>query len=297
MNLSVHELDLSTDRAVVVVGLGFIGACIEGHLRAYQRQGVDVKYFPVDWETAKALGDKILSLCDSNSYTTIDIIWSAGKGGFSSGNAQMKQEFDYFSEFLLTISQVRGTKLIINFLSSAGGLYEGSGYVRSIDQLTLCRPYAKWKHKQEKILQNSSIPSRIYRISTVYGPSNNDNRRGLINTLIRGAKTGETVTISANQNTLRDYVFNTDVARQILRSIIESVPYSVQLLASGRSVSIDMLKNIVARATLKDVRLSYNSNSENDRDITFNRSLVAFFAPPTSLEEGIPLSTKFFDLN
>ena len=182
--------------------------------------------------------------------------------------------------------------VVVNLLSSAGGLYEDSGQVHSIKQTSLLRPYSKWKYKQERLLDKLGIRSRIYRISSVYGPSGNDKRRGLINTMISRAQIGNVVTISANQNTLRDYVFNRDLARHIVDSILKNTPPGVQILASGRPVSIDMLKNMVAKIMHKDVLVTYNPGSQNDKDITFDRSLVGFSFAPTSLEEGLPLTAQ-----
>jgi len=294
MSLAFFELPSTSKKAIVIVGLGFIGSCIADYLALFsEKQSTPQKHL-IDWLDPNDLANTILSICKSRKYQSLDIIWSAGKGGFASNDTQMKQEFSFFEDCISTIHAAQSSPLVVNLLSSAGGLYEGSGRVHSIEQISLLRPYSKWKYQQETLLDKLGIPNRIYRISSVYGPSSNDHRRGLINTLISHSLSGDRVTISANQNTLRDYVFNRDLARHIVESIQQDVPPGIQILASGRPVSIDMLKNMVVKIMHKDVLLTYNADSQNDRNITFDRSLIGFTFAPTSLEEGLPLTIQQF---
>jgi hypothetical protein len=291
MNLAIYELESNAHKAIAIIGLGFIGSCIADYLALFCKND-KLQQYSIDWLKPNNLASKIQSVCKSQKYQSLDIIWSAGKGGFASGDDQMMQEFGFFKDCMLAIKQTPHLSVVVNLLSSAGGLYEGSGRVHSIEQTSLLRPYSIWKYKQETLLDKLGVQARIYRISSVYGPSGNDQRRGLINTMISHARSGDVVTISANQNTLRDYVFNRDLARHIVESVLQDAPPGIQILASGRPVSINMLKNMLTRMVHKDVLVTYQSNSQNDKNITFDRSLVGFSFAPTSLEEGLPLTVQ-----
>ena len=95
MNLAIVELQSDSKKAVAIVGLGFIGGCITDYLALFQTKDCSLKRYPVDWLDPNGLINRILSVCESRKYQSLDIIWSAGKGGFASNDAQMMQEYRF----------------------------------------------------------------------------------------------------------------------------------------------------------------------------------------------------------
>jgi len=62
----------------------------------------------------------------------------------------MEKEYKVFSIVIKNITIEHGENLSINFMSSAGGIYEGTENVNRIDEVCLVRPYGIWKLKQEE---------------------------------------------------------------------------------------------------------------------------------------------------
>jgi len=207
-----------------------------------------------NWQSPQSINEIIDSFINTHRPETLDIIWSAGKAGFSSTDEDMRKEFETYSAIIKHLKNIE-VKVSFNLLSSAGGIYENSG--------------AYWKLKQEDLLHELNINARIYRISSVYGYKTKLGRSGLINAMIEKSLRREPVTIYANQNTLRDYIFHT-----------------AQIIANGRATSINTLLNVVSSITKKPIKAVYTGN-DNSNDIIFKKSLIPPTLQLTSLEEAI----------
>lgn len=269
-----------------VIGLGLLGSRIAENLSKYcQTLEQDTRF---DWHRPEQIAEHLQQILQRNPESELDIVWSAGKAGFAADDKQMAEEYEVFASIMQSLTQHR-SRLRINFLSSAGGLYENSGRVNHIDDISPSRPYGHWKLKQEKLLDELGLPARKYRISSVYGPSGVNTRAGLINHLIRSARHGTTVTIYANQNTLRDYINSGDVARYIGQKILLRTDACLEILASGRATSIDTLIKMTGNITHWPVKATFISNNDNSNDIVFANHLLPKTLVTTSLEEGIRL--------
>jgi UDP-glucose 4-epimerase len=83
------------------------------------------------------------------------------------------------------------------------------------------------------------MDGHIYRPSSIYGFSREAGRSGLINTLIKNAKSHSVSRIFGSLDTVRDYVLVTDIAEFIARRIIQAETHSQTfILASGRPASV-----------------------------------------------------------
>jgi len=171
-------------------------------------------------------------------------------------------------------------------LSSAGGIYENSTFVRSLDAVSPQRPYAYWKLKQEALLSELSIDARIYRIASVYGYKQGAGRLGLINTMIRRTLNRESILVFGSQNTLRDYIYHFDIARYIVANLTQNI-FKIEILASGKATSICALINMVERLIRRRVKVLYVDGIDNSNDIVFDRHLIPKNLQLTSLEEGV----------
>ena len=270
----------------VVVGLGLIGKSIAKHISHYglQIHNVTTQF---SWTQADEIADTINLLAQSTGRKQLELIWSSGHAGFSATDDEMNDEYNIFSEVTKRLAMKHGENLTINFLSSAGGIYEGLEYINNLVEVSPVRPYGEWKLKQEELLLSMQIPVRLYRISSAYGFALGKSRFGLINNLINSSLTNKNTLIYANPSTLRDYVFTQDIARFITENIIESKPPGTHIVASGRAVSVDMLINSISQLLRKRVKVSYSPSKTNSKNIVFPTRLLPHNLMITPLEESI----------
>ena len=100
------------------------------------------------------------------------------------------------------------------------------------------------------------VRGAILRLANVYGPGPQTSRaeRGILNTMIRKALDGETLTIYGKGDYLRDYVYVQDVAKAFLMAgaNIERVDGQHFVLGSGHGHTLEDTFNLVAqRVALK----------------------------------------------
>lgn len=288
MNLASFKLNSPESGVCVVLGLGLVGNSIANLFGQYL---LEIERDNVDWKNSTECAEKIISSTKNNSGDErLELVWAAGHGGFSATADQMNIEVRFYTDVLKKLQHFYGENLKVNLISSAGGIYENSAHVTEPDAISAVRPYAEAKLAQEHLLSDLNIRHRIYRASSVYGLGGN--RAGLISSLLQGAITGTEVRIFAQQNTMRDYIFNRDIARVIAQDIVSNAADGTFILASGRAVSINMLLNMVARISRRRVKAYYQSDASNENDISFAKNVIKRPLNSTSLEEGIALMHK-----
>ena len=290
MSLAAFKSYDKSNKAVIVIGKGLIGSAVVKQLSYYFDDiSHDINKALVDkfnWNDSKALIRILQEFLLKTKIKHLEVVWAAGKAGFGATDAQMSDEYDYFESTIAYLAtEVEYTDVSINLLSSAGGIYENSGFVDDITTITPQRPYAKAKIEQEQLLYELALPHRIYRVSTVYGAGGS--RIGLINAMMHSAHTRKPMVIYANQNTVRDYIYNVDVGKKIVNDIILTKKEGTYILANGRVASISLLLNLVQQISKKRVPVSFLSDGTNDKDIAFARNLIENDICLTSLEEGI----------
>ncbi|RBP51489.1 hypothetical protein DFR28_102919 [Arenicella xantha] len=274
---------------MLVVGRGLIGFEIAFQAKVFCSRTISVATTNTDWNNPAELKHTLSCLVEHGGYSTVDLVWAAGKGGFSASDAEMENEYNYYKDVVVSLLELPDVELRVSLISSAGGIYEHSGFVSALGQINYDRPYARWKLEQERLVLERSAVARVYRAASVYGLGLRGSRVGLINRMVMSAIAGSTVEIYALQNTLRDYIFNGDIARHVVGDIVANTQSGVQLLASGRPTSIDTLKNIVSKVTNRRLKLVYVPSAGNDKDILFAPQLTALRYQATSLEEGVRL--------
>lgn len=285
MSITAYRLSHLDDTTCVVVGLGLIGRAIAASLSLFGAEVNRGSNKSVDWNSSDSITSTI-RLFVGEERGPLELIWCAGRSGFSATDSELAVEYQVFDE---VIEQLIKTykKLAVSLMSSAGGLYEGSGGTQgSGDQLSPVRPYGIWKLKQEQLLQERVAVSRIYRIASVYGVSSGKSRQGIVNALIESTYTNKPAMIYAQASTLRDYVSNLDVGKHVV-SQLRSNASSVELIASGRPTSIDMLANLLKRVSRRNLKITYQPSVDNDKDIVFSKKSLAQDFKSCSLEEGI----------
>lgn len=282
--MSIAAFAITDKHCCVVVGLGLIGQKVADILTqsyAHLPRPANI----IQWNQAATIITAIEQTLITHQTQTLDIIWCAGKAGFSASDDQMQSEFDVYAEVVKSL-QTKDLSLRFNLLSSAGGIYENSSLIESIDATSPQRPYAHWKLKQESLLHDMGIHARIYRIASVYGYKQGQGRLGLINTMIKNTLNHKPVMVLGSQTTLRDYIYHFDIARFLVNNLFEE-SFSTEIIASGKATSISTLINMVQRLTRKPVKTLYVDDFDNSNDIVFDRHLIPKQLQITSLEEGV----------
>lgn len=283
MSFSVFRLNDESSTACIIVGLGLIGSAVQRECAVHGKPVYLNGRF--DWSESDTIVQALKPFIrDSDGY--VEIFWCAGKSGFFASDEDLEQEFLIFEKTISELTKL-GATLGVNMLSSAGGLYEGcDNIIESMDTIHPLRPYGRWKHLAEQSLQSMDVRSKIYRVSSVYGSSSSNSRRGILSALFDSVYLNSPATVYAKASTLRDYVDCADIAKYIVSRIPEDRDV-IALLASGRPTSIDMLINMVGRATRRRPRVTYHCDTNNDLDIVFSSNLIASEFKPRPIEEGV----------
>jgi nucleoside-diphosphate-sugar epimerase len=290
MSIAYYSRRDQADHLVAIVGLGLIGQAVAEQFKLQAVTCPHNNQYVPDWSNPQSLIDHLKQTLTSNDAHHLELVWCAGKAGFSSEPAELSRENQFFKKLIVSLFDDLGDHLRINLISSAGGLYENSGRVTSLDSLSPIRPYANAKLAQEQLLHDLDIDHRIYRVSSVYGLGGN--RMGLIAVMLQSAINRQPMVIHANQNTLRDYILNTDIARTVVDDVLTNAAFGVRILASGRATSVDMLLNMVHKIIGARPVHSFQASGQNNRDIVFSPRIICCPARVTSLEEGVRLMAK-----
>jgi nucleoside-diphosphate-sugar epimerase len=173
-------------------------------------------------------------------------------------------------------------------------VYEGCSIVNSIHQECPLRPYGEWKLKQEEYLTSRDVFARIYRVSSAFGKGLAHHRKGLVLALIESAFSTSTVNIHAQPSTLRDFVYDDDIAFHVARKILNQSGHGVEIVASGKPTSVDSLIKQVQNIIRRPVNASFRATTENDRNIVFRKNVLARYFRVTPLEESLRLLISRF---
>jgi len=285
MSIAAYKLDRLDNTICIVVGLGLVGKATANSLSLFGQEICTGSASSVNWSDSQSIYN-VIELSANGNSERLELIWCAGRSGFSAGDSELAAEFGVFREVLESLTKAH-KNLAVSLVSSAGGLYEGSGGAKGLaDPVSPLRPYGEWKLKQENLLQQTVATYRIYRVSSVYGVSPRKSRYGIVNALLESTYTNRPALIYAQASTLRDYVSNIDVGKHIV-SQLSKHQNLVEIIASGRPTSIDMLANLVKRVSRRNLKISYRTGLDNDKDIIFSKEALSKNFKSCSLEEGI----------
>ncbi len=295
--LSYQKSPYLQNRIIVVLGNGFIGSSLVQRLMRYQPT-LAVK-FAIDWSNNKEFVQKVkeaisLILC-TNDVNHIDWVWSAGSSGFASMVEETDKELRLFHSFVETIKNASLTDLaafpfVFHLISSAGGLFEGVVNVSKTTCPIPKRPYGQLKLAQENMaLDFFQEQTRIYRLSSVFGNSGINQRKGIITVLLRNALSCQMSNIYGSFDTKRDYVWVDDLSRFIVNKIVlnNKSEESVFLLASGKASSIFEIIEIVKKITNSKLMFKLDFVAENNQPIVFLPSVLPEKWESTSIETAM----------
>ncbi|MDX5477726.1 MAG: NAD-dependent epimerase/dehydratase family protein [Cyclobacteriaceae bacterium] len=220
----------------------------------------------------------------------LDLIWSAGKTGFGSSEQDCVAEIAHFQAFILSAKSIESkyqVPFFVHYLSSAGALFEGQLRVDDFTVPRPMRPYGFAKLFQESLL-TSTFPKGyvVYRPSSIYGPSKNGTRVGLISRLLTCIYSFTEISIFGGMNTLRDFVWVYDVAEFISAQVSTKAAIGGRLyhLVSGKPSSIFEVSQVVAKVSGK--RMLFRVEKYDD-DLSMSFSSCISCCRTTNLEYGI----------
>lgn len=306
MILFSREERRTKERQIIALfGVGLVGGAV---VRALRQQGVDrIVEMPLSWRDA-ALRQRELHHITEAMQTIgglpahtqrVDVVWAAGRAGFGATMEELEPEIEalrHIAEWSRALpSRLPATSLAFHLVSSAGGLFEGQRFVDSDAAPRPLRPYGVAKLRQEHIVQSlrADFPAHIYRPSSVYGFSGIGGRSGLLSVLIENAIKHSGSRIFGSLDTVRDYVFSTDVGRFIARRVEWPVEGSqTYLLASGKPSSVSEIITMASRVVGRPLHLKLDLQPSNASHISYRASALPDDWQPIDLETGIRLVAR-----
>ena len=280
---------------VLIIGLGVVGwAAFEALENRFQTIAGD----KLDWsslEHCKMLMSDFVAQHIPDDVDQIDIIWSAGKTGFSASIDEANRDLEFFKSFVDHMSKTikkhaASAKLRFVLISSAGGLFEGqTGITKTAEPLPQ-RPYGHLKLAQENHVKSHKDFDQfaLLRLSSVYSISNLRSRMGLISTLVLKSIRQEFMSIYGAEMTLRDYVLDADIGRYIADMLEDPLPGTVFVI-DGKPYSIAEIKNMLETVSGKKIYLSYTLTKSNAANMSFCQNIRAKGFLPSDLSTNLRL--------
>jgi len=216
-----------------------------------------------------------------NHLDRIHIIWSAGKAGFSATEHESNSQLNQFKTILNLLITSLATKRItpvFHLLSSGGGLFEGQTLIEANSIPNPQRPYGKMKLAEEQFLLNHPLgfPVNIYRLSSVFSVDVLDKRKGLMNILMENGLKHRVSNIYGQENTIRDYVLDRDIAKFLVAKIYnDDTKNGIFCLASGKPSTIFEIRKQIEKILKKRIFLSFSFVKSNAANMSYAYTAIA----------------------
>jgi nucleoside-diphosphate-sugar epimerase len=286
---------------LLVFGAGLIGYNVIFSLQGHAFFQVEM---PFSWNSLKKQeeDENIIvthlklwgSIFPDKKTKYVSIVWSAGKGGFNSSEKELENEMISFKKVICLLEKIQeifpNSHCFFHMISSAGGLFEGQCGVGIDSVPNPKRAYGILKLRQEHYLLKKDIdaPKIIYRPSSVYGFSGSGRRLGLVPTLMLNAIKNKVSTIYGGMNTLRDYLFASDIGKFIVMNILNSsFKDSVFILANGKPSTICEIIKKIEFVVNRKFYVRYELSDINSADNSYSIKTIPQCFNFTDLDTGI----------
>lgn len=268
-------------------GIGLLGTAIKKII--LQKEYFEDVHFSedtIDWrkseESKPYLSHFFKTNAENLSYlNSIHIIWSAGKAGFNATENQAEHQlFQYkniLSELIIGL-EAKNVKPIFHLLSSGGGLFEGQTLIETNSIPNPQRPYGKMKLAEEQFLLKHPLGFQvyIYRLSSVYSVDVLDKRKGLMNILMENGIKHRVSNIYGQENTIRDYVLDRDIAKFLVSKIYsDKSDGGVFCLASGKPSTIFEIRKQIEKILNKRIFISFSFIKNNAANMSYAYTAIA----------------------
>jgi UDP-glucose 4-epimerase len=247
-------------------------------------------------------------------YGSWMVLWAAGAGVVGSTEEVLQAETRNWGLLLQLLGQHLGglenRPGLVFLASSAGGVY-GNSPDQPLTETSPCSPvsaYGRYKLEQEQALlawadAHPHTTCLIGRVSNLYGPGQKlDKPQGLISQISQRLIYHCPVHIYVPLDTVRDYIFAEDCARQIVRCLARLADTTafdpanrrvVKIFASEQATSIAQIVGIFSSIAAKQhprmIRVPTLLSSKQPKKLQF-RSVIwrdVDAAPNTPLPVGI----------
>jgi UDP-glucose 4-epimerase len=257
---------------------GLLGSCVEQELRS------DLWYpdSPIMWDDLYRVRESIAHAVQGfvarmllESRQSWCVYWCAGSGVVGTSSTRLAAETESLRFFLETLGNALNPLRVVPvgrlFLaSSAGGVYGGS-IGHPLTELTLPQPisdYGRAKLEQEDLVvtwarAQPKVSILVGRLSNLYGPRQRlDKPQGLISHISRCILFSSPLHIYVPLDTLRDYLFASDAARDIVggvarleREWLGTSLHLIKIYSSGKETTISTLIGIFRRVAKRQLRV------------------------------------------
>ncbi len=273
---------------IIHFGIGLLGKSIQNNIfQGHFFDTVESSNYRIHWEDNEAIIRKnITNSFESNKAllnkcSRVYVIWSAGKIGFSATNEEANLQLVSFKNIVSHLSFLLkniSVKTKFTLLGSAGGLFEGQISVSSITEPRPIRPYGIMKLNEEEFLKGNDLFNaiEICRISSVYSVNKSNGRKGLVQVLVENGILNKETHIFGDENTLRDYVLDDDIAKYIVSIIFnDSTTSEISFLINGKPSSIFEIRKLIEHILNKKLYIVNSTRKANSKNISFNSNISA----------------------
>ncbi|MFT6045073.1 MAG: UDP-glucose 4-epimerase [Arenicella sp.] len=276
--------DPKSSLVTMVFGVGLIGNAIIAAMRngrseiEFNSKEVHFPWSDIAQQTQilESLEEDMTDLF--SAAANVEVVWSAGKAGFASNQAEVDAELVNYRTVLHWLDRLqknRGLNIRVNLISTLGGIFEQELLVSSESVPKPLRAYGHLKLLQEnELIHKDNLDRRIYRVSSAYGYVSSNKRMGLIPTLIANGISEKHTLLSGSLDTLRDYIWVEDLAAYIVTNLYCDECFDdVLSVASFRSHSIQQLIEKIELLLNQKLLLRHDRRPTNARSISISASL------------------------
>lgn len=204
---------------------------------------------------------------------------------------------------LLDLMREAGCRRIVYF--SSGGTVYGEPAAVPVDESSELKPICSYGVVKVAIENYLFMYQRLYglepvvlRASNPYGPrQGKTGLQGLIGTVLNRLRLGEPVTVWGDGETVRDYIFVTDLARLALMAGSNKAPTGIFNAGSGQGYSVNELLELASKVTGRALSLDRRDarNFDVHRIILEVSSARKAFGwrPVIQIEEGVKKSWEY----
>lgn len=203
---------------------------------------------------ARTIEQIIRTSVDTN-ISRYQIILAHGSGGFFLDPSSANSQYDEYKDILALISRINDPRLRLFLISSLGALSS-----------KLHSSYRDLVFAKESSLKDSSIPSSIIRLPSIWGIRSSDNcPKGLISHLLNSCFLQQESKIFGSLYTIRNYLSSNSIADKISNLVIVSRNESQPNIVNLRSCFYHSINGILSevRKAVPGCKLMYRLEEAN----------------------------------
>ena len=269
----------TSETGFLIIGEGLLGTAVVERLRALGYTGEQVRH---SWDASGPVDAMRALVATHPKGQPLQVIWSAGQSGMTTKRVDLDAHRATFEHWLRSTAEILADRdWRLHYLSSAGAL--GAPGQAEWDRSAI---YATIKSLEEEIATQVVDRTKIYRVTSVFGAASRDSRVGIIGVLVDNALQRRETALYARMTTLRNYVYDQDVATAIVHTALVDHGEEPVLLAARRSTSMSEVVATVKEVVRKPVAVRY-APAANDHDMIFDPQLISAHLPDRPLRAAV----------